>query len=76
MADIVFVTNEDDWQGVYVDGQLITDGHTIDYSALFDRLIGETISSTKWRVVDEDWMQEEEGYLPSNLFDVKLKNNA
>ncbi len=75
MADIVFVTNEDDWQGVYVDGELVTDGHTINYSALFDRLVGETISSTKWRVVDEDWMQEE-GYLPSNLFDVKFKNNA
>lgn len=75
MADIVFVTNEDDWHGVYVDGYLVTDGRTIDFSVLFDRLVGETISSTEWRVVDYDWMQEE-GYLPSSLFDVKFRNNA
>lgn len=32
------VTNEDDWEGLYVDGRLVHEGHSIPRSVLLDAL--------------------------------------
>lgn len=54
-----------DWEGLYHDGELVEQGHTISaYQAL--RACGYTVNM---RRVSDEWMQA--GGLPKNLEDVK-----
>ncbi len=72
MADIVFVTNEDDWQGVYVYGWLKDQGHEVSWLFLLETLIGEEIECVSSLTVDSDWLNGR-GKLPYNFSDVVLK---
>lgn len=72
MADIVFVTSEDDWQGVYVDGWLKDQGHNVSWLFVLETLIGEEIECVSSLTVDSDWLNEV-GTLPDNFSDVVLK---
>ena len=72
MADIVFVTNEDDWQGVYVDGWLKDQGHNVSWLFVLETLIGEEIECVSSLTVDSNWLSGR-GNLPYNFSDVVLK---
>lgn len=64
---LVFV-HGDDWIGVYLDGKLLDEGHSISAQQLVEVLAGEWAES---RTPDEAWL-EDEGTLPDVLTDVKL----
>lgn len=57
----------DDWEGIYIDGKLIEEGHNISPKNLLKKLgyVVETFEP------DYDWL-DGEGYLPEDLKDVKL----
>lgn len=61
----------DDWEGMYIDGKLMKEGHIIDaYEALeIIREIGMTFTLSMFNV-DDDWLSEI-GSLPENLGDVE-----
>lgn len=73
MAELVHVTGDLDWEGFYVGGHLITEGHRIvadTYS--FDKLL-RVLGTTLRRVYyDPNWM-ESEGHLPNILSKVKAQ---
>lgn len=72
MAEIVFVTNEDDWEGVYVDGWLKDQGYSVSWLFVLETLIGEEIESVSSLTVDTIWLNNK-GRLPDNFNNVVLK---
>jgi len=58
----------DDWEGLYIDGKLVTEGHAITVEE-FAEIIGVEFNES---FADIDWLQEE-GSLPEKLEDVKLE---
>lgn len=63
---VVFVT-ADDWEGLYIDGQLVTEGHEVRRSELL-RILGIPHKELN---ADADWLAER-GCFPTQLLDVKL----
>lgn len=68
---IVYVSNEDDWEGVYVNGRLYMEDHRLNVKRVFEMVatLGH-IGEYEYKTVDFDWMQEE-GLLPAAIEDVK-----
>ena len=62
---ITFVLGND-WTGMYIDGVLVEEGHTIPYWAIV-RALGFEYDS---KSVDEEWL-EAYGCMPNDLKDVK-----
>lgn len=64
---ITIVTNEDDWEGLYVDGKIVVQDHKLRVEDVLAALgiYAETVTC------DHDWLLNF-GYLPNNLEDVKL----
>lgn len=64
----VYVTNGDDWEGVYKDGKILAQGHHVTADDIL-RALGHTV---EYRDVDYDWLADE-GYLPENIEDIKFE---
>ena len=66
----VTIVKSDDWQGVYFDGILQTEGHSVRATEVLLCLVGKPeISSVDEIVASESWM-EEVGCLPKYLREV------
>lgn len=63
-----FVT-ADDWQGLYIDGNLVLEGHSLSIKSILDILNIKHHSVE----VDDEWMQEE-GRLPERIEDIVIKH--
>lgn len=68
--DAVLVCS-DDWEGLFFDGVLATEGHHISLGTVFEKLIknGNKVDSFTVRYCSVEWI-EEEGNFPPNLSDV------
>lgn len=64
MPKITYVFG-DDWEGVYLDGELVAEGHRITLRE-FAKLLGHDIEVVE---ADEGWLGDL-GNLPNNLTDV------
>ncbi len=65
---ITFVSDDNDWEGLYINGKLVMENHRLDWDDILDA-IGveyETI------VADDEWLAEH-GTLPDKLSDVKAR---
>jgi hypothetical protein len=62
--EIVFATNDDDWEGLYINGKLVSEGHKLSFGD-FAEAFG--ISYAKVSV-------EIDGSLPQNLNDLTQTN--
>jgi len=38
----------DDWNGFYIDGELVVEGHSWDWSYIFEKLESKTIGTYQW----------------------------
>lgn len=65
---IVFIT-ADDWEGLYIDGTLVAEGHNIPRHELMRALGFEDYKSLS---ADYEWLSER-GTLPKKLSEVKLE---
>jgi len=63
---LVLVTNYDDWEGLYIDGKLVLEGHRVRRDEMFTML---GIDYTEVEAA-EGWL-ESRGTLPKNLSDVE-----
>lgn len=63
---ITFVSNDDDWEGVYINGELAAEGHSISAQDLADVLSLEFQSI----YVSNEWLGDEVGNLPENINDI------
>lgn len=74
MAQIV-LADGDDWNGMYVDGILVNEGHTLSAKDALTTLVsimyaGEVIESVSVGEVNLDWL-DSCGSFPENIKDVK-----
>lgn len=63
----IVIVDADDWAGLYIDGKLVYEGHSIDYRQVFKHL---NIDYSR-KEADFEWM-DEVGRLPENLSEVEL----
>ena len=67
--EITFVTNCDDWEGLYIDGDLILQDHLLDAIDVIRVIARNSVVSRL--EVDYGWLQDA-GWLPDNLADVRF----
>lgn len=68
MKNISFVHGED-WVGLYIDGKLMAQGHSLSNVQVL-----ACLGITSNRIdVGQDWLSEQ-GYLPTNLEDVRVES--
>lgn len=60
----------DGWQGLYLNGELVAQGHTVDVLGCLPLPL--CIDEYTAQTADYSWM-EGRGYLPDNLSDVKVE---
>lgn len=67
VAPVITLVAADDWQGLYIDGELGIEGHQLTAAEVLAALGIELL--VKW--VDEEWL-ERRGELPKKMKDVKF----
>jgi len=65
------IISGDDWEGIYIDGKLIDEGHSIDWRFVL-KVLGYNISGTY--IEDEEFW--EIGNLPDKLEDLEVILNS
>lgn len=67
----------DDWEGWYLDGKLIQQGHSTDANDLLEKILGESIDS---EYIENDDLDEFGNSLPDSLEEIeeyiRRKNNS
>jgi hypothetical protein len=71
MADMTLVRG-DDWEGIYIDGKLMAEGHSIKLAVGIAMAIEHRPRGITTVFCDLDWLHDE-GNLPQALADVKLE---
>lgn len=66
--ELVFVSNDNDWCGVYIDGKLVDQGHEVNWREVLGYLSFKIEDMT----ADGEWM-DSVGCLPDKLEDVEMK---
>lgn len=69
MTHIVRISNDDDWEGVYIDGVIADQNHSVDYRYILEKLNGMGLIRYEEFLVDQDWMYSQ-GHLPENLDEI------
>ncbi len=67
LVDVVLVY-VNDWTGIYFNGVLQDEGHSVNWLSIMEKLTNKTVLSFKYLEVDEDWLEWERS-LPPNLKD-------
>lgn len=69
----ITVASADDWIGVYADGELIHEGHSVDLTYFISYIMPLAGINLGWEVknADEDWLVEDVGNFPTDLAEVK-----
>lgn len=69
---VCIVGNDDDWEGMYVNGRLAIEGHSVGLYDALTELTGKTLTGFECRVCDHRWLYDH-GNLPDDIGDVKWK---
>ena len=69
METDVVIVDGDNWSGLFINGKLVEEGHSLTAHDVVSALIGHTIGSYKRKWADIDWLQDI-GNFPSDLNDV------
>ncbi len=64
--EVVVVSNHDDWEGIYVDGVLRAENHSLTVREIL-QILGV---KTDFREVSPEWLGGEVGSLPEKLGDI------
>lgn len=65
------IVRGDDWEGIYVDGTLAMEGHSIDTPEAIELAIERKATSSEVKWCDMKWLNDE-GNLPLSLSAVKF----
>lgn len=66
---LLVVIEGDDWVGLYVNGLLQSEGHSLHWPTILRRL-GMDVQTYE---VHDEWLLEQSGSLPRTLEDVRIK---
>lgn len=60
----------DEWEGAYINGRLVMEGHSLNWPYFLKRhVVGARLTSVESRAADTDWL-DDVGNLPEQLEDV------
>lgn len=68
---VMTIVDGSDWSGVYIDDDLIFEGHSLDPFFVAELAVDRRVEGVVRLYADIEWL-EDRGDLPANLFDVKL----
>jgi hypothetical protein len=68
MSSKLLIVKADDWSRVYLDGKIISDGHSINVNDLIKGLIGKTLNESNTKYM-EDWEGSNKFEYPEDHFD-------
>lgn len=71
---IITIVNGDDWAGLYIDGQLFSQGHDIyahHWRSLIQHVFGVNVEH---KTADDEWLNNR-GDLPDNLAEVEMTDD-
>lgn len=68
----IVLMNADDWQGLYINGELVEEDHKIDLVDAFDRFDIDSFSSLETHCVNQEWI-EDAGCFPDDIEDCILE---
>lgn len=66
----IAVAKGDDWKGVYIDGELVYQNHSIDWDKVFKKIVGSKVESFDSKYVDFNWLMNR-GTLPDSIDEVE-----
>ena len=70
MSSLIYISSSNgDWCGIYVDGQLYTEGHSIAVLEWLDIVENQSTFKTQNLEVEGDWL-EEGGSFPQSFSDI------
>lgn len=58
---IYCVGEKGDWEGLYINGVLKTEGHRLALSIILGLLVGRILTSYNEYVIDQEWLEGEAG---------------
>jgi hypothetical protein len=61
----VIIANFDDWQGIYVDGELKSEGHSLYYRDVLDAI------KLEYKLIEVDMLELDLGRYPETLEELK-----
>lgn len=64
-----------DWEGLYLNGKLMGEGHSISINNVLDNLLNMKLVSHEYRTCRDDWLIDL-GNFPDNLNDVEYQHTA
>ena len=70
LVDVVYVYGND-WAGVYFNGVLVDEGHSVNWHYVMHKLVNKHILSFREFEVDAEWL-EVEGGMPPDLKSVVI----
>ena len=63
------VSGTEEWEGLYVDGELVMEDHSLRVHRLLDYLRNHGYLNIEWKYVEQEWLNDR-GNLPTRLEDV------
>lgn len=63
---VCIVGNDDDWEGIYINGRLANEGHRVAVRDVLDAVKGKTLIDYEYRTCDRQWLYDH-GNLPDDL---------
>lgn len=67
---VVVDAPQGDWSGLFLNGKLAFEGHSLHVIDIFDALKGKTLKSFEQRACDEEWIADN-GNFPGDLTRVR-----
>ncbi len=66
---VIRVSNDDDWEALYIDGDASQQNHSLDVDALLEALASYGVIEYESYIVDQDWLYDQ-GWLPEEFSDI------
>lgn len=66
---VVRVSNDDDWVGLYIDGEMVDQNHSLRDNDVLEALEERGVIEYESFIVDSDWLYDQ-GYLPEELSEI------
>jgi len=71
-VSLVIVSNDYDWEGLYINGIIVFQTHRLTSSDILFYLKGHTLVDYNTKVCDTEWFEDQNDF-PRRLSEVKIK---
>lgn len=62
MAKITLVHGSEEWDAMYIDGQLAVENHSLEVERCLNLLVSHSVDSVECITVQQEWLNSNDGY--------------